>query len=65
VKFEIIFDDKDFTVWKIGLWEFTRTSDGKAFWEFTGQAEQEFRNLTRGMLYSNRTKPVDRKGGKP
>ncbi len=29
------------------------------------QAEQEFRNLTRGMLYSNRAKPVDRKGGKP
>ncbi len=29
------------------------------------QAEQEFRNLTRGMLYSNPTKPVDRKGGKP
>jgi len=29
------------------------------------QAEKEFKNLTRGMLFSNRTKPVDKKGGKP
>jgi len=35
--FERIFSDKDFEVYQIGLWEFTRTSDGKAFWEFTGQ----------------------------
>jgi hypothetical protein len=28
-------------VWKIGLWEFTRTSDGEAFWEWTGPVKSE------------------------
>jgi hypothetical protein len=39
--FERIFSDQEFEVWKIGLWEFTRTSDGEAFWEWTGPVKSE------------------------
>ena len=42
LKFECIFSDKEFEVWRIGLWEFTRTRDGEAFWIWTG-AENELR----------------------
>jgi hypothetical protein len=42
VKLEIkrIFDDKEFSVWQVGLWQHTVTSDGEAFWNWTGESSK-------------------------
>jgi hypothetical protein len=41
LKFERIFDDKEFEVWRIGAWEFTRWSGGKPFWRWVGVKHDE------------------------
>jgi hypothetical protein len=46
LKFDRVFDDKDFSVWRIGNWEFTRTIDGEAFWEWIGADEWTAKTYT-------------------
>jgi hypothetical protein len=39
--FERIFDDKEFSIWRIGLWEYTEIADGTGSWEWRGPAKSE------------------------
>lgn len=49
MKLEIkrIFDDAEFEVWAFGCWQFTRMSDGSAFWEYVGVEEWTKQSYTR------------------